>query len=84
MKRLIAYLRENMILDFQGDMTLDMLREFLRDDDTREGRALLVKIVEERGVNEMMIVLADCLQEVVKKACTDEIIREQLQSYSES
>ena len=84
MKRLIAYLRENMILDFQGDLTLEMLRDFLRDDDSREARALLAKIVEDRGVNDMMIVLADCLLEVVQKAISDETIREQLQTYAES
>jgi hypothetical protein len=83
-KRLIAYLRENMILDFQGDLTLEMLRDFLRDDDSREARALLSKIVEDRGVNDMMIVLADCLLEVVQKAVSDETIREQLQTYAES
>ena len=84
MKALIAYLRENMILDFQGDLTLEMLRDFLRDDDSREARALLSKIVEDRGVNDMMIVLADCLLEVVQKAISDETIREQMQTYAES
>ncbi len=84
MKRLIAYLRENMILDFQGDLTLEMLRDFLRDDDSREARALLSKIVEDRGVSDMMIVLADCLLEVVQKAVSDDSIREQLQTYAES
>ena len=84
MKRLIAYLRENMILDFQGDLTLEMLRDFLRDDDSREARALLAKIVEDRGVNDMMIVLADCLLEVVQRAIADEAIREQLHTYAES
>ncbi|HWM88348.1 MAG TPA: hypothetical protein VNO33_20980 [Kofleriaceae bacterium] len=73
-----------MILDFQGDLTLEMLRDFLRDDDSREARALLSKIVEDRGVNDMMIVLADCLLEVVQKAVSDETIREQLQTYAES
>jgi hypothetical protein len=73
-----------MILDFQGDLTLEMLRDFLRDDDSREARALLSKIVEDRGVSDMMIVLADCLLEVVQKAVSDDSIREQLQTYAES
>ena len=84
MKRLIAYLRENMILDFQGDLTLEMLRDFLRDDDSREARALLAKIVEDRGVNDMMIVLADCLLEVVQRALSDEVMKEQLRAYIEA
>lgn len=84
MKRLIQYLRENMILDFQGDMTLEMLREMLRDDDSREARALRAKVVEDRGVNDMMLVLADCLLEVVQRSLPEEAIREQLSTYAES
>ena len=84
MKRLIQYLRENMILDFQGDMTLEMLREMLRDDDSREARALRAKVVEDKGVNDMMLVLADCLLEVVQRSLPEEAIREQLSTYAES
>jgi hypothetical protein len=82
--RLIAYLRENMILDFQGDLTLEMVRDFLKEDNSREARTLLAKLVEERGVSEMMLVLADCLLEVVQERLTDDRIREQLRIYSES
>jgi len=82
--RLIAYLREQLILDFQGDLTIEMVREFLKEDDSREARLLLAKMVEDRGVNDMMLVLADCLLEHVQKALTDDIVREQLRSYSES
>lgn len=84
MNQLIAYLRENMILDFQGDLTLEMVRDFLKEDNSREARVLLEKLVEDRGVNEMMIVLADCLLEVVQDCLTDDRIREQLRIYSES
>ena len=84
MKRLIQYLRENMILDFQGDMTLEMLREMLRDDDSREARALRAKVVEDKGVNDMMLVLADCLLEVVQRSLPEEAMREQLSTYAES
>lgn len=84
MNQLIAYLRQNVILDFQGDLSLEMVREFLKDDDSRDARALLGKVVEERGVNEMMIVLADCLLDAVQRALTDDVMREQLRTYSES
>lgn len=84
MKALIAYLRDNMIIDFQGDMTLEMVRDFLRDDDSRDSRQLLAKLIEDRGVEQMMITLADCLQEAIRAAATDEIIREQVRTYAES
>ena len=84
MKQLIAYLLDNMILDFQGDLTLEMVREFLRDDDSREGRALLNKLVEDRGVSDMMITLADCLQEYIRTGINEEVVREQVRTYAES
>lgn len=84
MKQLIQYLLENLILDFQGDLTLDMVRDFLRDDESREARALLAKLVEDRGVSDMMITLADCLQDYLKTGINDETLREQIRTYAES
>ncbi len=84
MKALIAYLLDNLILDFKGDLTLEMVREFLRDDDSREGRALLAKLVEDRGVSDMMITLADCLQDNLRNGITEESVREQVRTYAES
>jgi hypothetical protein len=83
-KQLIAYLLDNVILDFQGNLTLDMVRDFLRDDESREGRALLAKLVEDRGVSDMMITLADCLQEYLRTGINDEVVREQIRTYAES
>jgi hypothetical protein len=83
-KQLIQYLLENLILDFQGDLTLDMVRDFLRDDDSREGRALMSKLVEDRGVSDMMITLADCLQDYLRSGINDDVLREQIRTYAES
>ena len=84
MKQLIAYLIDNLILDFQGDLTLDMVRDYLKEDDSREGRALLAKLVEDRGVSDMMITLADCLQDNLRAVLTEDVVREQIRTYAES
>ena len=47
-------------------------------------RALRAKVVEDKSVNEMMLVLADCLLEAVQRSLTDDAIREQLSTYAES
>jgi hypothetical protein len=83
-KALIAYLLDNLILDFKGDLTLEMVRDFLREDESREGRALLSKLVEDRGVSDMMITLADCLQDSLRTGITEESVREQVRTYAES
>jgi hypothetical protein len=83
-KQLIAYLLDHAILDFSGDLTLDMVRDFLRDDDSAEGRALLAKLVEDRGVDEMIVTLADCLQDYLKTGLNEDVVRDQIRLYSES
>jgi hypothetical protein len=82
--QLIAYLLENLILDFQGDLTLDMVRDFLREDDSRESKALLSKLVEDRGVSEMLICIADCLRDHINAGIRQEEVKDQLRIYSES
>ncbi len=61
MSELVRYLMSNMYLDFQGEITVDKVREFLRQDDSREARKVLAKILEEEGVDDMLLTLADCL-----------------------
>ena len=84
MKQLIAYLLENLILDFQGDLTLEMVRDYLKGDDSREARALLSKLVEERGVNDFMLTLADVLKDYVRTGIGDDTVRDQIRLYAES
>ena len=84
MNKLIAHIRDNIILDFQGDLSLETMRELLREDDSRDAKQLLAKLVADGGVEEMMLVLADCLLEPVQQALTDDVLRENLRMYTES
>jgi hypothetical protein len=82
--RLIEYLRQHIMIDFQGDLTVGKVRELLAGDDTRDAKALLTKLVADKKIEDMILVLADCLLEPVQSALTDEVMREQLRMYSES
>jgi hypothetical protein len=82
--RLIDYLRQNILIDFQGDLSVAKVRELLAGDESRDAKALLTKLVADRKVEDMLVVLADCLTEPVQKALTDDVMREQLRMYSES
>lgn len=84
MKELIRYLLENMYIDFQGEISLETVRSYLREDDSPEARALLSKIIEENGVDDLLITLADCLKENISVGITEEVVREQLRTYSDS
>ena len=84
MKELVRYLIENLYLDFQGDISVEQVRGFLREDDSREARQLLSKIIEEKGIDDLLITLADCLKEHISSGVTETVVREQLQMYAES
>ncbi len=83
-QRLIAYLRENVILDFQGDLSIEKVKELLGNDDARDTRALLTKLTRDKGVDQMLLVVADCLLDHVQRSLGDDVIREQLRTYIES
>lgn len=82
--RLIEYLRQNLMIDFTGDLSVAKVRELLAGDDSRDAKALLSKLVADRKVEDMLLVLADCLLEQIRHAVTDDVMREQLRMYSES
>jgi hypothetical protein len=81
---LIEYLRQHVMIDFQGDLTVGKIRELLAGDDSRDAKAVLAKLVAERRVEDMILVLADCLLEPVQRALTDDLMREQIRMYAES
>jgi hypothetical protein len=83
-KDLIKYLLDNLVIDFQGEITLETVRSFLREDDGRESRQLLAKLIEEKGVDDMLITLADCLKENIQGGINERSVREQLNIYSDS
>lgn len=84
MKELIKYLLDNITIDFQGEVTLEQVRGFLREDDGRDARQLLSKLIEEKGVDDMLITLADCLKEHIQSGINERTIRDQLSIYSDS
>lgn len=83
-KELVRYLLANMYIDFQGEITLETVREFLREDDGKEARALLAKLIEDKGVDEMLITLADVLKDHISTGVSDKVVKEQLMLYADS
>jgi hypothetical protein len=83
-KQLIAFLLDHAMLDFSGELTIDMVKDFLREDEAPESRALLNKIMQDGGVEDMQITLADCLQDSLRIGLTEGLVGEQLKLYAES
>lgn len=84
MNALINYLLENLMLDFKGDLTMESVREFLRHDESRDARSLLSKLAEDKSTSDMMITLADCLKDYLRTGISEDVVREQIRTYTES
>lgn len=84
MNELARYLMENAYIDFQGGITIEEVRKFLRDEDSRESRALLSRLIEDKGLDDLMVTIADCLKEYIRTGIDEDIVRTQLTSYSDS
>ncbi|HEX7667191.1 MAG TPA: hypothetical protein VF407_21820 [Polyangiaceae bacterium] len=84
MKELVKYLLDNLYLDFQGEITIDTVRQFLRGDDSREAKALLAKLIADKGVDELLITLADVLKDHIRTGVNEQVVKEQLSLYTES
>ena len=84
MNELIRKLMENMYIDFDGGISMEAVRACLKEDPSREARSLLNKIVEDKGVEDMLMTLADCLKDHIRSGITEEAVREKLGTYSDS
>ena len=84
MKELVRYLLENLYVDFQGEISLDMVRQLLRADESREARQLLQKLIEDKGVDDLLLTLADVLKEHLRTGIDEQVVKEQLTTYSDS
>ncbi len=84
MNELARILLDNLYLDFQGALTIDQVRQCLREDDSREARALLSRLIEDKGVDDLMLTVADCLKEHIRTGIKIETVRGQLKIYSDS
>lgn len=84
MTELIKYLVDNLILDFQGEISLVTVRGFLEEDDGKEARLLLAKLLEDKNVEDMLLTLADCLKDHITSGVSTKVVKEQLMLYAES
>ncbi|MBI5516799.1 MAG: hypothetical protein HY909_23645 [Deltaproteobacteria bacterium] len=84
MKELVRYLIENIQIDFQGDISLDQVRDLLRRDDSHEARLLLTKLNQDGSVEDFLLTIADVLKPYVQRNINEQALREEIIQYSEA
>ena len=84
MNELAQYLLQNIILDFDGEVSAENVRAFLRDDGSAESREVLQKIIEDNGIDDLLLALGDVLKSNLATGIDTSVVREHIVSYSES
>ena len=84
MNELARNLADRAYIHFHGGITTEEVRKFLRDDDIRDARALLSKLIEDAGVEDLMVTVANCLKEYIRSGINEDIVRTQLITFSDS
>lgn len=83
MNKIAKYLLERLQLDFSGDIDTEAIKQFLRDDNSPEANMLLSKIAQE-GIDDLLIVVADCLKECLAGGINETTMKQQISSYGEA
>ena len=83
MKHLSRYLIDRIIVDFEN-IDIEEVRGLLREEDSQESRALLSKLIDDHGIDDLAITVADCLKAHIRSGIDEACIEEQLVMYSES
>jgi hypothetical protein len=81
---LVDYLLANLQLDFSGDVSAEQMRQYLRDDDGREARKVLGRLLDDDNVEELLITLADCLKDHIQSGIRRQQVLDQLSLFSDS
>lgn len=84
MNELVQYLLDNLFLDFEGEVNNDSVKALLRKDDSPAARDLLQKIIDDDGIDDLLITLTDVLTANLASGIDGKTIREHLSAYSES
>jgi hypothetical protein len=83
MDKLAAYLLEHIQLDFSG-VDFETIQKVLREDRSPLSTQLMTKLIEEKGEDELLLVLADCLKEFINAGIDNETVKKQLTLYAEA
>ncbi len=81
MDELCSYIMEHLVLDLDGDISMDSMNEMLVRDGSQLARDLRARLIAEQGPNEFLLVLVDCLRESLRDGIGEAKVLEQVKFY---
>lgn len=82
MEKLVQYFMENLIIDFDGDLDIEQMRQLL--DDSPASMKLIEKLQTNDDLNEFFLTMSDALREYIGTGITPEVLHREFEDYAES
>jgi hypothetical protein len=84
MEELCSYIMNHLVLDLDGEVTMEAINDMLVRDGSQKARELRARLISEQGPNEFLLVLADCLRESLRDGINEDKVQEQIDYYLEA
>ena len=84
MDELYSYILNHIVLDFEGEFTMEKINDMLVRDGSQVSRDLRARLIAEQGPNQFLLVLLDCLGESVSDGIRKDKVEEQVRLYLEA
>jgi len=84
LEELCSYILDHIILDFEGEFTMDKLNDMLVRDGSQVSRDLRARLISEQGPDQFLMVLLDCLRESLDEGIGKDKVEEQVRFYLEA
>ncbi len=81
MKKFSRYLLDHLVLDFDGEITMEEINTLLLEDGSKLAHDLRARLIAESGPNDFLLVLADCLKEFLAEGINEELVGDQVAFY---
>ena len=84
MDELVSYIMQHLVLDLDGDITMDDINQMLVRDGSQLARDLRARLIAEQGPNEFLLVIVDCLRESLRDGINEDKVLDQVKFYLEA
>jgi hypothetical protein len=78
---LATYLIGHIVLDFNGEVSMEQINTLLLEDGSALAKKLRSRLIQEGGPDDFLLVLADCLRESLRRGINEEAVKEQIDLY---
>lgn len=81
MEEFATYLIQHLVLDFDGEISMEHINTLLLEDGSPQAKKLRARLIAEGGPDDFLLVVADCLKDFVRRGINEKTVNDQIDIY---